>query len=206
MQNLFKGTCGKTLPKGLMWTEEPPQWIFDDTGRLVVQPKEGTDFYSSLSEPGIETACFLYTKISGNFTFSSRVGGSLVGYGDAVAVTVWHSSTCWAKLCLQRGKFGETQIVSVVTNSYSDEACGEQLRSADCSLRVTRRDNEFAMHFSKDRKKWRFVRSFVWVDCPAELYVGVHAQAPNTGTGQCSGEFYDFNLLREPVKDFHSGI
>jgi len=102
------------------------------------------------------------------------------------------------------------QIVSVVSNPFSDVSNGEIIKSADCYLRVTRRGDEFAMHFSRDGKKWKFGRYFVWGECPNELALGIHAQAPSSTTNPltnpcCMGEFYDFSLSHEPVRDFKPG-
>jgi len=152
MQNLFANVCGKTLPKGLSWTAEPTRWMFDDTGRLIVQPRPGTDFHNGYNAVAKQDACFLYYVIQGDFTISSRVGGSLVLNGDAAAITVWSTPKLWAKLCLQKAKFG-MQVVSVVSNPFSDVVNGELLCSSDGHLRITRRGDEFAMHFSRDGKK-----------------------------------------------------
>jgi len=212
--NLFAGTVGKSVPKGLNWTSEPIRWMYDDGSRLIVQPRPQTDFFNAYNAIAKQDACFLYHIVQGDFTFISHVGGSLVQVGDAVAVTIWSTPKLWAKMCLQRipspKKSGEYQIVSVVSNPFSDVTNGELMKSADCHLRITRRGDELAMHFSRDGKKWKFARYFVWGECPNELAIGIHAQAPlslaNPLTNPCCmGEFYDFCLSHEPVKDFKPG-
>jgi len=212
--NFFAGVIGKTLPKGLNWTSEPIRWMFDNNSRLIVQPRPQTDFFNTYNSIAKQDACFLYHIIQGDFTFYSRVGGSLVGVGDAVAITVWSTPKLWAKLCVQKipslKKAGEIQIVSVVSNPFSDVSNGEIMKSTDCYLRISKRGDEFVMHFSKDMKKWRFARYFVWGECPAELAIGIHAQAPlptaNPHTTPCCmGEFLDFCVSHEPIANFKPG-
>eukprot|EP01100_Stratorugosa_tubuloviscum_P000281 TRINITY_DN105_c1_g2_i1.p1 TRINITY_DN105_c1_g2~~TRINITY_DN105_c1_g2_i1.p1 ORF type:complete len:208 (+),score=106.21 TRINITY_DN105_c1_g2_i1:73-696(+) len=201
MANLFKGTNAKQVPKNLGWTSEPPQWVFDDFSKLVMQPPAGTDLNCAFNCAPKVDACYLYTKIRGDFTFTTRVGGSLPQFGDAVAATIWADQTSWAKVGVQRAKTGQLRIVSSVTQTFSDEAFGEFLRSADAILRIIKRGNQFIMHWSRDNKKWHFIRVFVWNNCPPELCVGVHTQAPNSGIGECIGEFHDFTLTNDVQSD-----
>eukprot|EP01101_Sappina_pedata_P011546 TRINITY_DN7783_c0_g1_i1.p1 TRINITY_DN7783_c0_g1~~TRINITY_DN7783_c0_g1_i1.p1 ORF type:complete len:248 (-),score=68.89 TRINITY_DN7783_c0_g1_i1:13-735(-) len=206
--NLFHGVVGKILPNGLNWTAEPIRWMFDDNFRLIVQPRPSTDFHNSYDSVNKQDACFLYHVVKGDFTFSSKVGGSLVSVGDAVAITIWSTPKMWAKLCLQRvasakNKNGELQIVSVVSNPFSDVTYGEIVKSTDIYFRVSRRGDELIMHSSSDGKKWKFIRYFAWAECPIDLAIGIHAQAPTTTTTPCCmGEFYDFSVSDIAVPNF----
>lgn len=60
----------------------------------------------------------------------------------------------------------------------------------------------FGMHYSLDGKRWRFVRAFA-LEMPAQVLVGVHAQAP-FGAG-CRAEFEFLEIDPQPVGDFRSG-
>lgn len=198
--NSWKQASGQVVPQGLKWTTEPLTWSFDG-GRLVVQPFSKTNLHNAANGTNIANACFLHQSITGDFTFSSRIGGSLVSAGDAAAVTIWVSPQQWAKICLQKGKSGEKRLVTVVTNPHSDEALGEIVKTANAFLRISRRGEEFVMHYAIDGKKWKLVRQFTWRGCPPELSVGVHAQSPSE-TGQCMCEFADYSIVPLALSNF----
>ena len=116
--------------------------------------------------------------------------------------TVRVSPTPWAKPCLERSPLGDVSAVSVVTNTWSDDANNELLAEPRCHLRLTRKGNVFAMHYSLDGQLWRFVRPF-GMALPPTVMVGIHAQAPFVGG--CSARFATFTMSSEPVYDFRSG-
>lgn len=198
--NLFEGCEAKRLARGLAWTNEPPEWRFDD-GRLLIVPAAKTDFYRPYGGGGNDSAGLLATTVEGDFTLITRVTVSLVAFGDAAAVTVRAGATQWAKLCLERSPLGETSAVSVVTDPWSDDANNE-LAPQTCSLRLTRKGNLFGMHYSVDGVTWRFVRSFA-MEAPRSVLVGVHAQAPFEGG--CRATFVSAELRHAAVEDFRSG-
>jgi len=171
--------------------------MFDEYNHLVLQPRPGTDFFASYigsdSKAAVrQDACFLYYVRPSDFTITTKVGGSLPIVGDAIALTIWATPELWAKLCFQKTKNtkpGEYQIVSAVTNPFSDYAHSDIIPAADCWLRISRKGQEFSMHFSKDNKRWKFVRYFIWNDCPTDLAIGIHAQSPNSLPNSLNGSF-----------------
>jgi len=191
-ENLFVGSVGKVIPNRLSWTSEPTRWMFDEYNHLILQPRPGTDFMASYIGSDTKAAvrqdaCFLYYVTKSNFTITAKVGGSFPTNGDGVAVTVWATPELFAKICVQKTKNtkqGEYQIVSTVTNPFSDYSFSEIITTTDCWLRISRKGTEFAMHYSKDNKRWKFVRYFVWNEMaqPTEpdLAIGIHAQSPNS--------------------------
>ena len=199
--NLFEGCTGKSLANGLAWFQEPPEWGFDADG-LTITPAAKTDFFRGYLRAPNDNACLLYANVTGDFTAVTHARAHLVGFGDAAALTVRASATQWAKLCLERSPIGDVSAVSVVTNPWSDDANNELLDQPECYLRLTRAGDVFAMHYSVDGAKWRFVRTFGLV-LPPTVMVGIHAQAPFVGG--CSARFSFFNLTHEAVKDFRSG-
>lgn len=198
--NSFKATSGQQVPQGLKWNTEPLTWSFD-VGRLVVQPLPKTNLHNAGNGANISNACFLHQSITGDFTFSSRVGGSLVAPGDAAAVTISVSPQQWAKICLQKGKSGERRLVTVVTSPHSDEALGEILKTGNAFLRISRRGDEFVMHYAIDGKKWKLVRQFTWKGCAPELSVGVLSQSPSE-VAQCMCEFADYSIVPLALSNF----
>ena len=199
--DMFKGCDNQTLTNSLQWLNEPPRWHFDDTG-LTIVPEGHTDFFRPYGGTPNDNACLLYTELTRDFTITAHVRAHLVGFGDAGAVTVRTQADRWAKLCLERSPKGEVSVVSVVTNSWSDDANGELLEEPECHLRLTRKGDIFGMHYSLDGKVWRFVRTF-GMAMPETIMVGIHAQAPFVGG--CSARFASFEISPEPVADFRSG-
>lgn len=199
--NLFDGCSDQNPSNDLQWLNEPPTWQFDD-GRLTILPRAETDFFRPLGGPGSDNAGLLYQHISGDFTAATKVSANLVAFGDAGAITVRADQQQWAKLCVERSPVGEVSIVSVVTDPWSDDANNELLEEPEAFLRITRKENLFGMHYSLDGKQWRFVRTFA-LEMPAQVMVGVHAQAPFQGG--CKATFDFFTISPEPVQDFRSG-
>ena len=200
--NLFEGCTNNDLPKGMTWLNEPPEWRFGDTGRLIIVPEAVSDFFRPYDDEPNDNACLLYKQVTGDFTAVTKAEATLARFGDAAALTVRDSETLWAKLCLERSPIGDVSAVSVVTNGFSDDANGELLERPECFMRLTRKGDVFGMHYSLDGDRWRFVRAF-GMSSPAEMLVGVHAQAPFVGG--CQARFDYLEIDPQPVADFRSG-
>lgn len=199
--DLFQGCSGKTLANGLSWLREPQDWGFAD-GRLSVVPEGKTDFFRPFGGRAVDNACLLSLPVAGDFTAVTEASAVLAGFGDAAAMTVRADPRHWAKICIERSPIGETSVVSVVTDGFSDDANNELVGGPFCWLRLTRAGGVFAMHYSLDGARWRFVRTF-GMKLPAEVHVGIHAQAP-FGSG-CRATFMRFTLDHTAVRDFRSG-
>jgi regulation of enolase protein 1 (concanavalin A-like superfamily) len=107
----------------------------------------------------------------------------------------------WAKLCVERSPIGETSIVSVVTNEWSDDANNALLPSPEAYLRITKIAGLVGMHYSLAGDAWRFVRAF-GVDWPSPVLAGVQAQAPVQAG--CPVFFADFRFSKDVVTDCRS--
>ena len=199
--NLFAGCTGRSLTNGLKWLNEPPEWEFDSAG-LTIVPRAPSDFFRPYGGPANDNCCLLYKEIAGDFAATAEVRAELVDFGDAAALTVRASETQWAKLCLERSPIGQVSLVSVVTNPWSDDSNSELVNRPECFLRLTRKGNLFGMHYSLDGISWRFVRTF-GLELPAQVMVGVHAQAPFTPG--CRVLCRSWTISPEPIADFRSG-
>ncbi|MBN1878088.1 MAG: DUF1349 domain-containing protein [Anaerolineae bacterium] len=199
--NLFEGCTGNVLANGLAWLNEPLDWSFENQV-LTIIPEPKTDFFRGYQRVPSDNACLLYVNITGDFTAVTYTAAKLVEFGDAAAITMRAGATQWAKLCLERSPIGDVAAVSVVTNTWSDDANNELLTRPECYLRLTRAGDVFGMHYSVDGATWRFVRTF-GLELPPTIKVGIHAQAPFVGG--CEATFNFFTLTHEAVKDFRSG-
>ncbi len=200
--NLFEGCADRDVPQGMAWLNEPPEWRFDDGGRLTIVPEAVSDFFRASGEEPSDNACLLYTQVTGDFTAVTRAEAVLAGFGDAAAVTVRANEALWAKLCLERSPIGDISAVSVVTDEFSDDANSELLERPECFMRLTRKGDVFGMHYSLDGETWRLVRCFP-LKMPQTVMVGIHAQAPFQGG--CRVAFDFLRLTDEPIADFRSG-
>ncbi len=124
-----------------------------------------------------DNACLLYTEVTGDFTAVTQARAHLVGFGDAATLTVRAGATQWAKLCLERSPIGDVAAVSVVTNTWSDDANNELVPTPSATW-GTRKGDVFGMHYSLDGQTWRFVRTF-GMAMPETVKVGIHAQVPS---------------------------
>ena len=200
--NLFETCTDRVVPRGMTWLREPPEWRFDDRGRLTIVPEAVSDFFRPHGGEPSDNACLLHTQVTGDFTAVTRAEAVLAGFGDAAALTVRANEELWAKLCLECSPIGDVSAVSVVTNAFSDDANGELLERPECFMRVTRKGDVFGMHYSIDGETWRFVRCFA-LEMPQTVMVGVHAQAPFQGG--CRAVFDFLALTDDAVADLRSG-
>ena len=200
--DLLKAKDKDELLNDLMWLREPLEWSYEP-GRLVVVPKEKTDFFRPYQGEGKDNACFLYSKISGDFTAEAHIRARHVDFADAGALMIRVHEELWAKACVERSPIGEVNVVTVVTNRFSDDCNSEILEKPECFVRVSRRGNVFGIQYSLDGIIWRFVRTF-GLPVPDEIMVGLVAQAPFTGGGHA--EFSAFSLREGGVEDLRSGV
>jgi len=199
--NLFMNCSGVSLANGLKWLNEPAGWNFRNEV-LYVEPDGKTDAFRKYKQPAKDSACFLYTEVEGDFSLISKIKVEATAFGDAGAITIRHDERMWAKLCIERSPVGETSIVSVVTNEWSDDANNELLDTPEAYLRITRISNLIGMHYSLAGDIWRFVRAF-GLDWPSVVKVGIQAQAPVQAG--CRVFFEELRLSKEVVRDFRSG-
>ena len=200
--NLLSRNMAADASPRLEWINEPPEWRLDEQGRLHVTPAAETDFFRPIDRPAHDSAGLLCAPVTGDFTARSLAHATLVGFGDAAALTLRVSPEQWAKICIERSPVGEVSVVSVVTDPWSDDANGELLAAPLAHLRLTRHGDLFGMHYSLDGQCWRFVRAF-GMSAPAEVLVGVHAQAPFVGG--CRARFDHLEIDPQAVADFRSG-
>ena len=103
---------------------------------------------------------------------------------DAVGLFVYGDDDHWAKLALEVTAAGPT-IVSVVTDTFSDDCNSTVLAQSSAWLRLARVGEAIAFHASDGGGRWELVRVF---RAPSGApRIGFICQAP-TGAG-CTGSF-----------------
>lgn len=180
----------------------PPTFYKEANQELTIVPQGESDCIRSFNSTIADSASFLFTAVSGDFTIQAKLTCELPGKFDAGALMIRENEQQWAKICIEKCADGGLSIVSVVTKEWSDDTNNEVLTQASAFLRITRKGDMIGMHYSLDGKCWRFVRKFGvnWADT---LQIGVAAQAPKQAG--CQVQVQMLQLQRQPVMDFRSG-
>lgn len=124
---------------------------------------------------------------------------------DAGALSVWADKDHWAKLCFENSPDNETMVVSVVTNTYSDDVNSHLVTDTNIYLRLSfLGDNAWAFHSSIDGERWKFVRLFnLPVPADTPTYVGFLSQAPFGE--RCDVVFSDIHISHALLGDTRNG-
>jgi len=172
-----------------------------DTGVLLkANPK--TDFICKYKEYIKDEAAFFYIEKNGDFTIKAEVETKGNSAYDAAFLMVRETETRWIKLAVELGVDTTYNVVSVITDNWSDDANGESLASNKCWLRITRKGDFWGLHYSVNGNKWRFVRCF-GLDLPSTVKVGFGIQAPLGD--RCEGKLDFITLTDESVSNFRDG-
>ncbi|MGL4257160.1 MAG: DUF1349 domain-containing protein [Microbacterium sp.] len=123
---------------------------------------------------------------------------------DAGVLAIWGDADHWAKLCFERSPLGESMVVSVVTNTWSDDCNSTVVEDAAVHLRLSRLNRRtWAFHSSTDGHRWDFVRLFR-LEWDGPVHVGFLAQAP---TGEsCRAVFDRIRFVPHPPSDLRDGF
>ena len=189
----------------LEWTSTVGQASYDDAeGALVLTAAPGVDWTNdSLGGEPQHGATALGFRAPAAFSLSARVlVASPRTTFDAGVLSLWADSEHWAKLCFEFSPQGEAMVVSVVTNSYSDDSNGPVVTAPWVYLRVSRVGPAWAFHSSADGREWSFVRLFR-LDTEKPVLVGFMSQAPLGPS--CEARFDAIELTEEPPADLRDG-
>ena len=172
-----------------------------DSGfHLVANPK--TDFICKYKEYIRDEASFFYIEKSGDFTIKAKVETKGNFNYDAAFLMVRESTTRWMKLAVELGVDETYNVVSVITDNWSDDANGELLPGNKSWLRITRKGDFWGLHYSMNGEKWRFVRGF-GLDLSPTVKVGFGIQAPSGD--DCEGILDFISVTDSSVKNFRDG-
>lgn len=161
-----------------------------------------TDFICKYDEYVKDDAAFFFQLIEGDFTFSAKVKTEGNFNYDAAFLMIRQDERKWIKLAVERGVDAQYNVVSVITDDWSDDANGELLAVGECWLRITRKGNYWGLHFSPDGLIWRFVRAFgLALEQPSMVGFGIQSPVGDDSAGVIT----EMNLVAGYVSDFRNG-
>ncbi|CAI6016824.1 hypothetical protein PAECIP112173_00095 [Paenibacillus sp. JJ-100] len=176
IMNLFEHSSGKRLSKDLEWLNEPEDWCIKN-GEVCITVPPASDFFIDPAGAAVkESAPFLHTTITGDFSITTQVQVEMKEQYDSGCLMVRASNTIWSKVCFEYFE-EQPSILSVVTRGHSDDCVSAPVNVTKPYLRIARTGHSFAFHYSQDGEKWKLVRYFR-MECPEEVQVGVVAQSP----------------------------
>lgn len=186
------------------WMNIPEDFSFQNSS-LQVLADSGSDFFINPEDGEISaSAPFLYKEIEGDFVATSLVKPDFSSVWNACAMMIYLDSTHWIKFAFENSDATGKSIVSVVTKEVSDDANGPILNNEDAVwLRIIRKQDIYAMHWSKDGINYNMARL---TSLPPEkvVKIGIEAQCP-VGTS-ARHEILFLSIEQKTVKDLRAGI
>ena len=189
------------VPFELEWLRQPAEWSAE-LARLVVSAPAQTDwFIDPISARSVRTAPVLVGPVpEGDFTWEAHVILDGAAMFDAAGLFVYDDDDHWAKFAVEVTAAGPT-IVSVVTDTFSDDCNSTVLAQGSTWLRLARVGEAIALHASDGGGRWELVRVFRLPS--AAPRIGFICQAP-TGAG-CTGTFDAIAFHARSLSDIRDG-
>lgn len=197
-----------TVPGVLRWKNQPLDWRILPDNSLVITAGANTDwFVDPASTPAGHKAkddapAALFTAPDTTFSLSAKVNVDFAAPFDAGVLQVRASNLLWAKLCFEYSPQHQPMIVSVVTREVSDDCNSRPIDGREVYLRILRKVDIFAFHYSQDGRYWHLVRYFSLGPLD-EVQAGFSSQSP-TGSS-CRALFSEIHYRARAVKDIRSG-
>lgn len=191
------------IPTPLVWDLAPVAHQVAADGSLSITAGKVTDLFTSPAGDfvGANSPRLLFTP-SGDFTLSARVTVNHSDTFDAGVLVVWEHASSWAKLCFEFSPQRERMVVSVVTRGLSDDCNSVIIEPNWVYMRVARIGRALAFHYSRDGRRWHFVRHFT-LDNPDKVKVGFSSQAPRGDA--CTATFSEISYVNKTLSDLRNG-
>ena len=162
----------------MVWMNPPvSSELVDNTLSITVE--KDTDFFNNPEDGSVvETAPLLFQNMAGDFVAKALVKPDFSSQWNAVSLMVHQDSLHWIKFAFESSDATGPSIVSVVTKERSDDANGAVLNDQESIwLAIARKDDNYAMHWSKDGEKYNMAR-LTAMPSVTEVKVGIEAQSP----------------------------
>jgi regulation of enolase protein 1 (concanavalin A-like superfamily) len=194
----------QSIPGEISWKNQPASFETPSGNSLDISAGPVSDWFHNPGGGPINNNApvALFTPSSDNFFLSARVSVEFKSTYDAGVLFLYVKDDTWAKLCFEYSPQNEAMVVSVVTRGRSDDSNSTVIGKHTVYLRVYRRGDELAFHYSTDGQYWNFVRHFTIGDL-AVLRLGFAAQSP-TGKG-CTVHFSEIDFHHGSLPDLRSG-
>ncbi len=163
---------------GFQWMNAPAAVRFTD-GTLQVTATEKTDFFNNPENNEVSaTAPLLFKEMAGDFVLTALVKPDFADIWNACALMVHIDSLNWIKFGFENSDATGKSIVSVVTRGVSDDSNGAVLNdAASIWLRIIRKGNIYAMHWSADGETFKMARLSA-MPAAGLVKAGIEAQCP----------------------------
>ena len=189
------------VPFALEWLCPPADWHAEPARLTVTAPAQTDWFIDPISARPVRTAPVLVGQPPpGDFTWEAHVVLDGDAMFDAAGLYVYEDDDHWAKLAVEVTAAGPT-IVSVVTDTFSDDCNSTVLAQSSAWLRLARVGEAIAFHVSDGGGRWELVR--VFRPRSATPRIGLVCQAP-TGAG-CTGIFDAIAFAARSLSDIRDG-
>lgn len=147
-------------------------------GMISIWANDRTDFFCNLDGRIVTDAAMYFQELQGNCVIRAKVSMEPpLGSYDGAGLIIYSDDRHWIKGCLEVTDFGTIAAISVVTNGVSDDANGPDVNVNSIWLQITRKNDDFAVHYSLDGQNFNLQRICQLV-MPAKVRVGLIAQAP----------------------------
>lgn len=149
-----------------------------EDGAVILHASAKSDFVvSPITGKAHASAAFLYQRMKGDFVLQAKVSQRFLSTYDAPALMAMESETRWVKACFEYTDLHTRAVVSVITDTTSDDCNGVETDRDSIWLQLCRKDHIFAVHYSLDGLHWRMHR-ILRMEMEEELKVGLVAQSP----------------------------
>lgn len=198
LQNLTEEELG-----AFQWLNKPVAVEFNEGTMSVTAPAKSDFFINPENDEISASAPLFYQEIEGDFVATALVKPDFRDQWNAGALMVHIDEANWIKFAFESSDATGKSVVSVVTRGVSDDANGVRLEAFDkIWLRLIRKGNNFAMHWSTDGETYVMARLAQMADAQ-RVKVGLEAQSP---VGQAvTHDFLYFNVEEKTVQDLRAG-
>lgn len=165
---------------------------------LVLCSRGKTNLYNSPSNKNYkQDAAMLLFHPDSSFILRAKVKANLLEKFDVASLVLFQNNNLWAKLCFENSINKEATVVSVVTNTYSDDCNSSALTDTFVYLSIVKKGDEISFHYSKDNRNWSLVRYFRQAFDNDSLMIGfaVHAIRENNFSAEFSEIYYSGKAL-----------
>lgn len=193
-----------SIPSELSWVKKLSSSFNDGEHQISITSGMETDWFIDPAGGQAKTNApiALFVPPDPAFCLQAKVTVGFTATYDAGTIFVYANDALWAKLCFEYSPQQQPMIVSVVTRGTSDDCNSVVVGDSSVYLRVYKRNEVFAFHYSLDGHYWHFVRYFTLGNL-GQLRMGFSSQSP-TGQG-CKVDFSEIRYMPGILTDLRSG-